>query len=185
MPQVQAPFVTRQELQEKTANTLAIPNPEPSSATQSRPRWIQGIVKNLTQFNLQVRPPAYFYSGRYETWPTEVGAWSVGQFTCVQSENSASGVTGGNAWNLYIEPGIEVNLAFGFTCPIIGSYKSGVVESATAQDGYNMASAEGNSIVSRDQFSGVDMYGNGMTIMFEVQCSGGQRPVYTIHQVVC
>lgn len=64
-------------------------------------------MKNCTQFDIQVRPPAYFYTGRYETWPTEVGAWSVGQFTGVNSDDSIAGVTRGNAWDLHLEQGIS------------------------------------------------------------------------------
>jgi hypothetical protein len=59
-----------------------------------------------------------------------------------------------------------------------------VVESATAEDGYNIASEGGNKIVSNNLFYGADADGNEMTMIFEVQCSGGQRPVYTINQVV-
>ncbi|CAI6051832.1 unnamed protein product [Clonostachys chloroleuca] len=171
MPEIKSPFVTKQKLQEKTSMTLEIQNPDPSSATKNKSYWIQGIVKNCTHFDIQVRPPAYFYTGRYETWPTEVGAWSVGQFTGVYSDDSIAGVTGGNAWDLHLEQGIW-------------HYKSGVVESATAEDGYDIASEGGNEIVSNNQFYGVDTDGNEMTIIFEVQCSGGQRPVYIINQVV-
>lgn len=30
----------------------------------------------------------------------------------MNTDQSAAGATGGNAWNLYIEPGVEFNLAF-------------------------------------------------------------------------
>lgn len=92
--------------------TLAIPNPEPSDATNKKDYWIQGVVKNCTQFDLQVRPPAYFNSGKYETWPLDIAAWSVGQFTAVNSDNAGGGATGGNAWNLHMEQGIDLYLAF-------------------------------------------------------------------------
>lgn len=72
----------------------------------------------------------------------------------------------------------------GFTCPVVGHYQSGVVESATAEDGYSIASEGGNEIDSNNQFYGADTDGNEMTIIFEIQCTGGQRPVYTINQVV-
>ena len=66
----------------------------------------------------------------------------------------------------------------------MGAYKSAVVESVTAKDGYDRAKKGGNKIISRDVFSGVDTDGNGMSIIFEVQSSGRQRPIYTITQKV-
>jgi hypothetical protein len=71
----------------------------------------------------------------------------------------------------------------GFTCPVVGAYKSAVVESITAKDGYDHATKGGNKIVSKNEYYGADSDGNDMTIVFEAQCSGGQRPVYTITQV--
>jgi hypothetical protein len=58
-----------------------------------------------------------------------------------------------------------------------------VVESITPQDGYNQATSGGNKIVSKNEYYGADADGKNMTIVFEVQCSGGQQPVYTITQV--
>jgi hypothetical protein len=92
--------------------TLRIPNPEPSDPTKKKNYWIQGIVKNCTQFPLQVRSPPYFDSGKYETWPTGIGAWSVGQFSAVNGDNHPGGATGGNAWELHLEQGINFDLAF-------------------------------------------------------------------------
>lgn len=59
-----------------------------------------------------------------------------------------------------------------------------MVESVTAEDGYAKATGGGNKIISKDEFTGTDTDGNDMTIMFQVQCSGGQRPVYTITQTI-
>jgi hypothetical protein len=59
-----------------------------------------------------VRPPPYFNTGKYETWPEEVAAWSVGQFTAVNGNNTGGGATGGNAWGLHLEQGLDVELAF-------------------------------------------------------------------------
>ncbi|KAI9170787.1 hypothetical protein HJFPF1_00260 [Paramyrothecium foliicola] len=184
MPETNVVLVTKQELADNITKTHAIPNPEPSGDTKKKNHWIQGIVKNCTQFQLKVRPPPYFNSGRYETWPSDISAWSVSQFSAVNGDNSLAGATGGNAWNLQLEQGLEVNLAFGFTDPVAGKYKSGVVESISAEDGYKKATEGGNKIVSQNEFSGVDTDGNDMNIMFEVQCSGGQKPVYTITQTV-
>lgn len=52
-----------------------------------------------------------------ETWPSDVDAWSVGQFTTVNGDNSPGGATGGNAWDLHLEQSIDFNLAFVSTLP--------------------------------------------------------------------
>ncbi|KAJ4245743.1 hypothetical protein NW762_013867 [Fusarium torreyae] len=181
MPEVGVKLLPKEELENKT---LELRNPEPSDATKKKGYWIQGILKNCTQFDLQVRPPPYFNSGRYETGPLDIPAWSVGQFTAVNGDWNLEGATGGNAWDLILEVGVELNLALGFTCPTVGAYKSAVIESVTAKDGYDRARKGGNKIISKDVFSGVDTDGNDMSIVFEAHSSGKQRPIYTITQKV-
>jgi hypothetical protein len=80
--------------------------------------------------------------------------------------------------------GKVLTLRQGFTCPVVGSYKAGVTESVKAQDGYDKATKGGNEIISKDEFSGADTAGNDMVIKFDIKCSGGQRPVYYITQII-
>ncbi|KAF5568020.1 hypothetical protein FPHYL_2954 [Fusarium phyllophilum] len=184
MPRTDVILLTEKELKTKIAQARTIPDPEPSKETKSHDRWIQGIVRNYTQFEFRVRNPPYFYSGRYETSPNMVLGFSVGQFTAVNHYLSPTGATGGNAWELEIELGLYLYLAFGFTNPRAGTFKSAVVESLVPREGYDKAKEGGNKIVSKDSITGRDTEGEDMTILFEVECTGGQRPVYTITQRV-
>ncbi|RBR11766.1 hypothetical protein FVER53590_30398 [Fusarium verticillioides] len=111
MPRTDVILLTEKELKTKIAQVLQ-PYPDPSKETKSHNRWIQGIVRNYTQFELRVRNPAYFNTGRYETWPNIVLGFSVGQFTAVNRDYLPSGATGGNAWDLEIQLGLSMYLSF-------------------------------------------------------------------------
>ena len=72
---------------------------------------------NCTQFKLATRSDSYFDSGRYETKPSDVNAWSIGQFTVVDKDGSVlTGATGANGFDLQLQSGIDVNLSFVSTC---------------------------------------------------------------------
>jgi hypothetical protein len=74
-------------------------------------------VINCTQFKLATRSDSYFDSGRYETHPSNVNAWSIGQFTVVDKDNSLlTGATGANGFDLQLQSGIDVNLSFVSIC---------------------------------------------------------------------
>ena len=95
--------------------------PDPGGPTKDKGYWIQGIVRNCTQFTLTVRPPPYFDSGRYEVHPDQISAFNVGHFTAVNNDNGAGGATGGNTWDLPLDSNVQFNLALVGSSVLLGN----------------------------------------------------------------
>jgi len=148
-------------------------------------RWIQCCVKNLTQFKLLVLE-SYFDSGGYWAAPKPE---KDSEFTQVvfsgSNGNGPTGVTGGTAFRLSLDTKTFFDFAVGWTMPLIGSNKAGVVESSKAKDGYDIATPGGNYIQSKNSFKGKDKDGKDAQFAFFISASPGKDPmVVMVDQVL-
>ncbi|KAH9923435.1 uncharacterized protein BXZ73DRAFT_103873 [Epithele typhae] len=175
-------IVTGAELAVKIAEVANKLIPRPPTELMNRFRWIQCTVKNETQFALLVQE-SYFSSGRYFTPPGSTRAFDQLVFSGCNRDFSPTGVTGGTAFRLSLDDRNFLDIAIGWTNPVFGSYKAGVVESSRAKAGYDIATSRGNSITSRHIFEGTDKDGNAARFRIHVSAVPGQEKLYVIKQV--
>ncbi|EJD41452.1 hypothetical protein AURDEDRAFT_169614 [Auricularia subglabra TFB-10046 SS5] len=159
--------LTAAALMEKASEVLSVhvakqPNPEPSSALSKKPHWMQVVVKNQTQFNISPLNPPFLDSGKYWSLPQEQEPFSQAAFGVCNRDWDPRGATGGTAFRLHLDFDSSFDFAVGWTDPILGAYKSSVVASSSAEDGYNAASPEGNSLTSDNIYQGTDAHGDAV-----------------------
>ncbi|KAG2132144.1 uncharacterized protein EDB93DRAFT_1094042, partial [Suillus bovinus] len=139
--------------------------------------WINCSLKNATQFNYTI-VGSYFSSGRY--WKAPEGGTP---FSCCNGDGAITGTTGGTVFNLWLDSEQSFNFA-GWTDPLIGSMKAGVVESADAEASYNAASREGGHIWSKNLYMEKDEKGNTSKFYIEVSALPGKDPMLFVVQQV-
>ncbi|KAG2069442.1 hypothetical protein BDR04DRAFT_1101520 [Suillus decipiens] len=145
--------------------------------------WINCSLKNATQFNYTV-VENYFDSGRYWKAPEGDKAFSSTTFSCCNGDGAITGVTGGTAFSLWLDSRQSFDFAVGWTDPLMGSIKAGVVESAKAKAGYDAATREGGYIQSKNQYMGKDEKGNPAKFYIRVSASPGKDPMAFVVQQV-
>ncbi|KAL2007755.1 hypothetical protein VTN00DRAFT_7737 [Thermoascus crustaceus] len=74
----------------------------------------------------------------------------------------------------------------GFTNPQFGSFKAGVVESSSAETGYDNASGDGNTanFEKKNNYKGSAQLGNPSPIRFYLAATAGQEQMFVIRQEV-
>ena len=65
----------------------------------------------------------------------------------------------------------------------MGSIKTGVVESSSAEDGLDAARSEGGALQSRRIFRGLDNEGKEVNFRLHVSISAGQQSLIVIKQI--
>ena len=73
----------------------------------------------------------------------------------------------------------------GLTSPDLGSHKAGVIESLNPEDGYKIASHDGNAITSQNQYraNDGDHPGQDVNIEFHVSAQPAQEMLIVITEV--
>jgi hypothetical protein len=77
----------------------------------------------------------------------------------------------------------QFRCAQGWTNPLAGSYKAGVVQSSNPKDGYDAADDDGGYIQSKNIFEGKDMYGKPVQFRIHISAAPSQKPQYIVSQV--
>ncbi|KAF5628819.1 polyketide synthase [Fusarium sp. NRRL 52700] len=140
-----------------TLNAMA---PRPSDEITMKHHWYQCTVQNATQFEMRFND-SYLDSGKYLTAPQSVGPY--GQMT-FNAYNDRSGPSTGVSFSAQLDETHRFDFSIGLDAPSMGRLKAGVVESNSAKAGLEIASREGNSITSKDQYKGNDNDDNGQVI---------------------
>ncbi|KAG1861451.1 hypothetical protein C8R48DRAFT_711519 [Suillus tomentosus] len=168
---------------EKTTNTIQESVPEANNDLKEKSRWINCSFKNATQFNYTV-VNSYFSSGRYWKAPEGNGPFSSMSFSCCNGDNAMTGVSGGTAFNMWLDSKQSFDFAVGWTNPLVGTIKAGVVESANPEAGYEAATSEGGHIRSKNFYLGKDEKGNTTKFYIQVSASPGNDPMSFVVQQV-
>ncbi|KAK7458740.1 hypothetical protein VKT23_009740 [Stygiomarasmius scandens] len=120
-------------------------------------------VVNKTQFPINLGDDlTYFWTGRYADGkgPTTIDPFSKMTY-CVCNTDAVlidSGVTGGNAFRIYLDGKTYYDFAIGWTCPVVGRYKAGILEPKDgknfAEQGYDSATEDGKAYTSTKAWLG-------------------------------
>ncbi|KAG1883433.1 hypothetical protein F4604DRAFT_1738366 [Suillus subluteus] len=167
----------------KTIDTVQEIIPGADDDLKEKFHWINCSLKNITQFNYTV-VDNYFSSGRYWKAPEGDKAFSSVTFSCCNGDGAITGATGGTAFNLWLDSQQSFDFAVGWTDPLVGSMKAGVVESAVAEAGYDAATREGGHIQSKNLYVGKDEKGNPSKFYIRVSASPGKDPMSFVVQQV-
>ncbi|KAG1861450.1 hypothetical protein C8R48DRAFT_657658 [Suillus tomentosus] len=170
-------------LSKKVIDTLQEVVPGASDDLKEKFHWINCSLKNATQFHYSV-VDTYFDSGRYWKAPGGDGPFTSTTFSCCNGDGAVTGVTGGTAFTLWLDSKHSFDFAVGWTDPILGSMKAGVVESAVAEDGYNAATREGGHIQSKNRYKGKDEKGVPTEFYIRISASPGKDPMSFVVQQV-
>ncbi|KAF8803230.1 hypothetical protein BYT27DRAFT_7340934 [Phlegmacium glaucopus] len=141
---------------------------------------LQCTLKNETQFQVLLQE-TYFNSGRYWDAPGTFRPFDQLVYSCCNDDNAPTGVAGGTAFRLSLDDRTYFDFALGWTNPLFGSYKAGVVASGSAKDAYDQSDDDGGSLISKDIFEGKDKDGN--TAKFHISAAPNQRPQFVVVQV--
>jgi len=159
------------------------PIPDPDPLLTEKFRWIQCVVKNQTQFPIQVQGPPYLDSGRYWTPPTDVERFDQMVFSCCNGDYSMAGATGGTAFRITLDPVTFYDFAVGWTTPAVGGFKASIVKSDNPKDAYEQATLEGNALTSKEVFRGFQKSGNPVERHIYMSAAAGQYMIYVITEV--
>ncbi|KIK55808.1 hypothetical protein GYMLUDRAFT_248402 [Collybiopsis luxurians FD-317 M1] len=160
--------------------------PDPPASLTEKSRWIQCVVRNMTQFRIVLQDHhTYFDSGRYWEPPSDILPFDQMIFTCCNGDGTFfTGATGGTSFRMILDPVTWYDFAIGWTNPYIGSIKAGIVHSSNPQDGYDHASPEGNAFRSQEVFKGIDKdWKAGGWYLHLSASAGSQIIMYTLTEV--
>ncbi|KAG2109956.1 uncharacterized protein F5147DRAFT_836497 [Suillus discolor] len=138
--EILAIIVDSATLLKKTIDTIQEIIPGADDDLKEKFHWINCSLKNATQFHYSVKAPG------------GDGPFSSTTFSCCNGDGAVTGATGGIAFSLWLDSKHSFDFAVGWTDPLLGSMKAGVVESAVAEAGYNAASREGGHIRSKSSY---------------------------------
>ncbi|KAG1742168.1 hypothetical protein EDB19DRAFT_1702642 [Suillus lakei] len=168
----------------KTIDTIQEIIPGADDELVKKFHWINCSLKNATQFNYTV-VDTHFSSGRYWKAPEGGNEFSSMMFSCCNGDGAITGATGGTAFNLWLDSKQSFDFAVGWTDPLVGSMKAGVVQSTDAEVGYQAASREGGIIKSKNIYEGKDKEGNPAKFYIQVSASPGKDPMsFVVQQVL-
>ncbi|KAJ7588814.1 hypothetical protein C8J56DRAFT_50527 [Mycena floridula] len=159
------------------------PIPDPDPLLTEKFRWIQCVVKNQTQFPIQVQGPPYFDSGRYWTPPTDIEPFDQMVFSCSNGDESLAGVTGGTAFRIALDLVTFYDFAVGWTSPTVGGFKASIVKSDNPRIAYEQATLEGNALKSKEVFRGFQKNGHPVERQIYMSAAAGQYMIYVITEV--
>ncbi|KAJ7585909.1 hypothetical protein C8J56DRAFT_787977, partial [Mycena floridula] len=157
--------------------------PDPDPLLTERPSWIHCVVKNQTQFPIQVQGPPYLHSGRYWTPPTDIKPFDQMVFSCCNKDEVAEGATGGTAFRITLDAITFYDFAVGWTNPFAGGFKASIVKSDNPRTAYEKATLEGNALRSEEVFRGFQKNGNPVERRIYMSAAAGQYMIYVITEV--
>ncbi|KAF8803222.1 hypothetical protein BYT27DRAFT_7214790 [Phlegmacium glaucopus] len=175
-------ITTGAELIKKIKEVADMLIPDAPKELTDKFRWLQCTVKNETQFQVLLQE-TYFDSGRYWDAPGTFGQFSQLVYSCCNDDNAPTGLSGGTAFRLSLDDQHYFDFALGWTSPLLGSYKAGVVASSSAKDAYGSADDHGASLISKDIFEGKDKDGNTAKFRIHVSAAPSQKPLFVVVQV--
>jgi hypothetical protein len=170
-----------------------MPIPAPPKELTDKFRWLQCTVKNETQFQVFLLD-TYLQSGRYWNAPSDFGQFDQLVYCCCSDDYAPTGVSGGTAFRLRLDDQHYFNFALvskcsllwwdlrtthlllqGWSNPLVGPYKVGVVASSFAKEGYDSAGDYGVSLISQDVFEGKDKEGNTAKFLIHISAAPSQK----------
>ncbi|KAJ7585910.1 hypothetical protein C8J56DRAFT_787891, partial [Mycena floridula] len=158
--------------------------PAPPDSLTEKSRWLLCVIKNKTQFRILLQDKhTYFSSGRYWQPPSDILPFDQMIFTCCKGDKTAFGVSGGTAFRLILDPVTSYNIAVGWTHPVLGSKKAGIVNSIDPEAGYNCALPEGNNLKSDLELKGIDNDGKSGAWTLNMSAAAGSTIIYTISEI--
>ncbi|KAF8598928.1 hypothetical protein BDV93DRAFT_560829 [Ceratobasidium sp. AG-I] len=163
---------------------LAKQPPSVPDSLKKKFRWLQGIVRNPTEFEVVVGA-SYFGSGRYQDPPLSLEAFQLGTFTvCNIDESYPTGVTSGLTYKIKLDEHKYFSFSIGFTNPRKGPCQTGVVASNNPEDGYKAVRDEGGSIET-EVYEAKDVDGNAVKFKFRITAVTGneQRPLFQVNEL--
>jgi len=160
----------------------------------SKSFWSRVEVHNKTQFPLRYRMDRYFHAGEFWHPPTDISAFSVGEFSICAKGGSWSDLSGATMFYLDMGDDFCTCLGIGFSYSVCGVAKSSVWVSYTTLSqcsmlGSTILALTYNSL-SRDpmgrftQCSGVDLEGRKSTICLTARAVPRQNTIITIFEKV-
>ncbi|KAI0373241.1 hypothetical protein BV20DRAFT_1050152 [Pilatotrama ljubarskyi] len=172
------------EIGKQTGVLVAQSAPPPPPGIKDKYRWLQGTIKNETQFQIQLID-SYFDSGRYWTAPTDIAPFTQMTFSCCNSDGSfLTGVAGGTAFRIIMNESVHYDFAIGWTAPSLGSLKASIVPGSRGVYGYESASPEGGSFMTDDVYEGKDADGNPAQFKIHFSAAAGLEAMYVVKEVV-
>ncbi|PNP79952.1 hypothetical protein FNYG_06649 [Fusarium nygamai] len=168
------------KLSVKSKYTLDAIAPRPSNEIRHKGRWYQCTVQNASQFEVRLEN-SYFEAGKYLKTPDSVSRYGQMAFTAY---NDRFGASTGLSFRAYLDEARWFDFAIGLDAPMMGGFKSGVVESDSAKTGLENATREGRSITSKDRYKGKDSDGIDRVIEFHVVAYPGMETKVIITQLI-
>ncbi|KAH7102335.1 hypothetical protein BKA62DRAFT_112025 [Auriculariales sp. MPI-PUGE-AT-0066] len=131
--------------------------PRPAAIEHEKHHWIQIAIRNATQFAL--RPTdTYLDTGKY--WPAappvDVQPFSVGTFAACNRDWDARAASGGTTFSMELDSSNQIPFSIGWTDPLVGAFKTAVIISHSAKDGYDAANEDGTTLQLSGWYQGVD-----------------------------
>ncbi|KAL9611243.1 MAG: hypothetical protein Q9167_004097 [Letrouitia subvulpina] len=123
--------------------------------------------------------------GKWWTAPGDVQKFEQLVFSACNKDHEPTGVSGGTALRLKLDQDHFFDIAIGLTSPNLGGHKAGVIESLNPKDGYDIASDDGNSITSQNQYRAKDGDNpdQDVDIEFHVSAQPGREMLIVITEV--
>ncbi|GAB1525670.1 hypothetical protein RhiTH_008833 [Rhizoctonia solani] len=154
------------------SQVLAQGLPNVPDSVKEKYRWLQGVVRNATDFNVIVLKGT-MNSGKYAQAPDPVDSFDIGAFTGVNGDNTVlTGISGGQAYKIEFDENNTFEFSIGFTSPAAGSSKAGIAASANPEDGYQAAEQGSNSIDS-PFYEAKDTDGKTVRFKVNIKASAG------------
>ncbi|KAH7338639.1 hypothetical protein B0J17DRAFT_717077 [Rhizoctonia solani] len=156
--------------------------PPVSDELTHKHHWLQGMVRNATDFGLNVLG-SYLDSGRYDQLLGFLGMFDLGTFTAFNGDGTDfTGVGGGQHHRVKMDEDHSFDFCIGFTNPSSGSYKAGIVASSNPKDAYDASKAEGGYIES-GLYEAKDTDGKTVQFKFHITAGAGQHSEYQITMI--
>ncbi|KAF8598927.1 hypothetical protein BDV93DRAFT_560828 [Ceratobasidium sp. AG-I] len=177
--------LTKKQFEANRDQAQARQPPSVPGSLKKKYRWLQGIVRNPTEFEVIVGE-SYFNSGRFDkALPSSLGSFKLGTFTACNGDNTFfTGVSGGLTYKINLDENNSFDFSIGFTNPSAGSCKAGLVASDDPEDGYNDADKTAKAIET-DIYEAKDVDGNTVKFKFSITAAAGgdQRPLFQINEL--
>ncbi|KAG2154311.1 uncharacterized protein EDB93DRAFT_1248510 [Suillus bovinus] len=145
----------------KTIDTIQEIIPGADNDLKEKFHWINCSLKNATQFNYMI-VGSYFSSGCYWKAPEGGTPFSSTMFSCCNGDGAITGMTGGTAFNLWLDSE--------------QSFKLRSREAGWTLLSYDAACREGGHIRSKNLYMGKDEKGNTSKFYIEDLSFARQGP---------
>ncbi|EPE31235.1 hypothetical protein GLAREA_12538 [Glarea lozoyensis ATCC 20868] len=179
-------FVTEDIMPKKELNFKAskvtTKSDDPPSELNNRWNGVEIFIRNLTQFEMFLCD-SYTNWGRAAKGPAStVLPFSTMTYSYCNKTFSPGGVGAGNAFKLRLDSSQEFAIAIGFTNARLACRKAGIKNSSKAEDGYDAANDQRQSIVSGEYEGKCEETGDSVKFTIEAASEPGSITTITIEQ---